>query len=1199
MLRRLSLLLLWCVISVVIYAQTPAVDVPLTVTDGAANGTQVLHLGLDPAATDGIDASLGELVLPPLPPTGVFDARFNLPVTPVDASLKDFRQGTASQTVTKNYEVQYQVGTGTTITLSWNLPANITGTLQDLITGTIVNVPMSGSGNYVVTNPNNLNKLKVVMNFTPGATAPAAPALSSPANNATNQATALTLNWAASSGATTYRIQVSTVSTFATTLVNDSTVTTTSKQISGLANNTKYYWRVNAKNATGTSSWSDVWNFTTATAQTGLVYDLPLVITDGAGGTATLKFGLAPDATDGIDSQYGEMPLPPLPPTGVFDARFNLPVTPADASLKDYRQGTSTTTVTKSYEIQYQVGTGTTINIAWNLPSNVTGVLQDLITGTVVNVAMSGVGNYTVTNPGNLNKLKATMTFTAGGGTAPDAPVLSTPANNATGQTTSLALNWNASAGATSYRVQVSTASDFSTTIVNDSTLTGTSKQVTGLANNTKYYWRVNAKNSYGTSTWSSVWNFTTAAAQTVPDAPVLSTPANNATNQSTSLTLNWNASTGAATYRVQLSTASDFSTTLVNDSTLTGTSKQISGLANNTKYYWRVNAKNAAGTSTWSSVWNFTTAPAQTGLVYDLPLVVTDGSGGTATLKFGLAPDATDGLDSQYGELPLPPLPPTGVFDARLNLPVSPVESSLKDYRQGNASTATTKVYEVQYQVGNGTTINIAWNLPANVTGTLQDLITGTVVNVPMSGSGNYTVTNPGNLNKLKFTINYATGGTTPTAPVLATPANNAVNQSLTVPLTWNASTGATGYRVQVSTATDFATTIVDDPNVTVTNKTVSGLAYNTKYYWRVNAKNNNGSGDWSTVWNFTTMSAPSVAINVPITVTDSAGGTLNLALGLSPQATDGIDTVLGEYPLPPVPPTSVFDARFNLPVGNDASWKDYRKGYDTSITTTVHELQYQTGAGNKITVSWNMPQRTVGLMQDVVTGTLLVVPMKGAGSYTIANPASISKVKITVRYVVPIAPDRAVLVSPDSAATGVSLTPTLKWKKANNALAYRVQVSKTLLFTTNVVDTITADTAKTIGGLTNVTKYYWRVMSINDYTNAIYSTIFNFITKDVSVQETPGHASEFALDQNYPNPFNPSTRITYSLPVESKVKLEVYSMLGEKIATLFDGTKPAGSFTATFNARNLNSGVYLVRLDAKSATQNFVQVRKMILMK
>ena len=154
---------------------------------------------------------------------------------------------------------------------------------------------------------------------------------------------------------------------------------------------------------------------------------------------------------------------------------------------------------------------------------------------------------------------------------------------------------------------QVSTAADFSTGIVvDDSTLTTASKALNPLTNNTVYYWRINAKNAGGTSAWSTSSGFTTIVA--APGVPVLSAPADNATGIAVSPTVTWNAVTGAATYRVQVSTTSDFSTGIVvDDSTLTTASKAVGTLSNGTKYYWRVDAKNAGGASSWASS-SFTT---------------------------------------------------------------------------------------------------------------------------------------------------------------------------------------------------------------------------------------------------------------------------------------------------------------------------------------------------------------------------------------------------------------------------------------------------------------------------------------------------------------------------------------------------------------------------------------------------------------
>jgi hypothetical protein len=100
-----------------------------------------------------------------------------------------------------------------------------------------------------------------------------------------------------------------------------------------------------------------------------------------------------------------------------------------------------------------------------------------------------------------------------------------------------------------------------------------------------------------------------------------------------------------------------------------------------------------------------------------------------------------------------------------------------------------------------------------------------------------------------------------------------------------------------------------------------------------------------------------------------------------------------------------------------------------------------------------------------------------------------------------------------------------------------------------------------------------------------------------------------EFRLSQNYPNPFNPSTVIGYQLSVNSEVKLEVFDMLGRKVATLVNERQTVGSHQATFNAMSLSSGVYFYKLEARSAdsrasatngaSSSFSQTKKMLLIK
>ncbi len=79
-----------------------------------------------------------------------------------------------------------------------------------------------------------------------------------------------------------------------------------------------------------------------------------------------------------------------------------------------------------------------------------------------------------------------------------------------------------------------------------------------------------------------------------------------------------------------------------------------------------------------------------------------------------------------------------------------------------------------------------------------------------------------------------------------------------------------------------------------------------------------------------------------------------------------------------------------------------------------------------------------------------------------------------------------------------------------------------------------------------------------------------------------------EFSLQQNYPNPFNPSTTIAFAIPQDAHVTLEVFNLLGERVAKLLDEQKPAGYYSTTFNAQGIASGLYIYRLVAGDFTQS-----------
>jgi parallel beta-helix repeat protein len=89
--------------------------------------------------------------------------------------------------------------------------------------------------------------------------------------------------------------------------------------------------------------------------------------------------------------------------------------------------------------------------------------------------------------------------------------------------------------------------------------------------------------------------------------------------------------------------------------------------------------------------------------------------------------------------------------------------------------------------------------------------------------------------------------------------------------------------------------------------------------------------------------------------------------------------------------------------------------------------------------------------------------------------------------------------------------------------------------------------------------------------------------------------------LFTNYPNPFNPTTVIKYQLAANSQVALKVYDILGREVATLVDGLKEAGSYSATFDGTRLASGIYIIRLSAtpEDGSKPFTQVKKMVLLR
>jgi glycosidase len=132
--------------------------------------------------------------------------------------------------------------------------------------------------------------------------------------------------------------------------------------------------------------------------------------------------------------------------------------------------------------------------------------------------------------------------------------------------------------------------------------------------------------------------------------------------------------------------------------------------------------------------------------------------------------------------------------------------------------------------------------------------------------------------------------------------------------------------------------------------------------------------------------------------------------------------------------------------------------------------------------------------------------------------------------------------------------------------------------------------DSSATVTG-TDLAAY---TITLGPWESAVYvlsDTLIRLVTHigDDTGKRVP---EDFTLRQNYPNPFNPGTTIVYSIPKAAQVTLNVYDVLGRRVATLVDEFQNAGSYQRYFDASHLSSGIYYYRIEAGG----FVDVKKMM---
>ncbi|MGA9116136.1 MAG: T9SS type A sorting domain-containing protein [Bacteroidota bacterium] len=984
-------------------------------------GFDTLLYGRDPRGTYCIDPvpfyegtrSFTEFELPPSPPAGVFDVRWFNHRDGLGGCISGNERGNGLRydirpatgvTQVDTFRVKYQQGSAGPITLTWQSGLDFfcdSMRLKDLFGGFLVNADMFAATSQVVTNPA-LTQVNIIMygakaaslvsppnggtvsstvtlswnavpnatryrvqvatdsSFTPGSIVlhdstltgtsrqvtgvsgmrywrvaagqtrgwtayspvwsfatgepPPAPTLQSPPNGATGQTVTPTLSWTIAGGGFTYRVQVGTDSTFASGIAfDDSTVTGTSRQVANLSGGTLYHWRVTARNAGGYGPSSAVWSFTTVAAPAAPLLSSP--------------------ANGSVD-----VPLSPTLSWGsVSGAAF--------------------------YRLQVATDSTFTSGVVFN---------DSTITGTSRQVGpLSGSTRFywrvRARGDGGNSPFSSVWRFTTIV-QAPPAPALSSPPDNAQAQPVTLTLSWTIAGSGYTYRVQVGTNPNFTTGVVlDDSTVTATSRQVGPLANNTLHYWRVTAKNAAGYGPSSATWSFTTVIA--LPAAPALVSPANGAQNIPLNPMLTWNAAPSATSYRLQVATDSAFTQRFFDDSTLAGTQQQISPLAANTTYFWRVRGKNAAGSGPYSTMFRFltTAAPPIPALVlppdsatrlerqvrfswrtvpgasaYHLQvgtsgafttLVYNDSTIADSTRTAGPFPYAArlhwrirSRNTAGASEFSAP-----RVFTVMLQppAPVTPVAPSANAANQPVVSAfrwlGSTMASWYNLQVALDTLMT---NLFLN-----DSAVTDTQRAVRLAPNGIYYwrtagVNTEGTYGAFSGVRRMSVGNFAPATPLPFHPANGDTNVSRTPTLRWVESPGALHYRVQVALDNLFNQVVVDDSSSTENWFEPGLLQANRKHYWRVRAKGSAGYSPYSVIQNFTT-------------------GSLIVAVGERPDLEPGTFVLHQNYPNPFNPSTTF---RYELWEETDVTIRVYN-----SLGQEVAELASGVHTRGSYTARWN----------------------------------------------------------------------------------------------------------------------------------------------------------------------------------------------------------------------------------------------------
>ena len=376
------------------------------------------------------------------------------------------------------------------------------------------------------------------------------------------------LEWNNNKGSSSYILQLDTTPNFNSNellVANVSSSTTNTDTYKGtyitnMLYGTMYYWRVCAVNAVDTSGWSSTWQF--HTIDKVVLYSPSNNSTGLSVSSRTLQW---------YNNKGSSSYIVQVDTTTNFNSVLlrNLSVSSSMTNTDTYK---STSITNMRYGTTYY----------WRVRA---------VNAAVDTSGWSAIWEFTTA-----------YQLTSG-------PTLISPVNDSVGATHSnILLAWQAMDNVNGYHYEVSTSSSFENMVASgNTTLTF---NVVRLQPSTTYYWRVQAYDNNGNSPYSTIWHFTTADVQLV--APVLLAPADNSTITQSNITLSWQDVFGALGYDIQLSIDENFAFAVSNYNTA-ATNFALSGLPENTTFFWRVRSANNNAQSEWSDIWQFTIGTCQT----------------------------------------------------------------------------------------------------------------------------------------------------------------------------------------------------------------------------------------------------------------------------------------------------------------------------------------------------------------------------------------------------------------------------------------------------------------------------------------------------------------------------------------------------------------------------------------------------------